>query len=98
MWSLPLAMMLLSACATGTSKIKPTAVVIPKLQEYSQDVMRKAADELGHMNPPCDANANGEHFSAVGVDGQVVQCSATHRLVIDYGDLRRKLRAAETPK
>ena len=58
-------------------------VVTPNIEDYSEGVQALAADELRHLGPPCDRTK--------AVEG----CSSVHRMVIDYGDLRRRIRAAK---
>ena len=58
-------------------------IVTPDLEEYSDGVQALAADELGRLGPPC------------GRTDIVKDCSGVHRMVIDYGDLRRRIRAAK---
>jgi len=58
-------------------------VVTPPLVEYSPTIMNQAAAELEFMRPPCARDI------AVG------ECSALSRMIIDYGDLREKIRAAK---
>ena len=60
-----------------------TIIVAPTLDKYSAAVGSLAADELGTLGPPC-----ARDFVFEG-------CSAVHRMIIDYGDLRRKVRAAK---
>jgi len=58
-------------------------VVTPPLVEYSPTIMNQAAAELEFMRPPCARDI------AVG------ECSALSRMIIDYGELREKIRAAK---
>jgi hypothetical protein len=46
-------------------------------------VQALAADELDRLGPPC------------GRTDIVKDCSVVHRMVIDYGDLRRRIRVAK---
>ena len=58
-------------------------VVLPDMEDYSKGVQALAADELGQLRPPCAR------------DGVAKDCSVVHRMIIDYGDLRRRIRAAK---
>ena len=58
-------------------------MVTPDIEDYSEGVQTLAADELGRLGPPC------------GRTDIVKDCSVVHRMVIDYGDLRRRIRAAK---
>ena len=58
-------------------------VVTPDIEDYSEGVQALAADELDRLGPPC------------GRTDIVKDCSVIHRMVIDYGDLRRRIRAAK---
>ena len=58
-------------------------IVTPDLEEYSDGVQALTADELDRLGPPC------------GRTDIVKDCSVVHRMVIDYGDLRRRIRAAK---
>ena len=58
-------------------------IVTPDIEDYSSGVQALAADELDSLGPPC-----GRQEVADG-------CSAIHRMIIDYGDLRRRIRAAK---
>jgi hypothetical protein len=57
-------------------------VIVPPMQEYGTAVQSKAADELDLLKSPCPA------------DIVVPNCSALARMIIDYGVLRDKIRAA----
>lgn len=57
-------------------------LTLPPLQHYSEDLQAAAAAEIRLMPPPCPPDTA---FSG---------CSAVKRLVIDYGDLRARIRAA----
>ena len=63
-------------------KIEPQ-IVTPDIEDYSDGVQALAADELDRVGPPC------------GRTDIVKGCSVVHRMVIDYGDLRRRIRAAK---
>lgn len=69
---------LAGGCATGGS----STVIAPEPAEYADAVQQRAAAELGGLPAPCPRNRVTEG------------CSAVHRLVIDYGQLRGQLRAA----
>ena len=58
-------------------------VVTPDLEDYSEGVQALAADELRRLEPPCDR------------DGVAKDCSVVHRMIIDYGDLRRRILASK---
>jgi hypothetical protein len=69
------------------SSEKGEAVVItPPIVNYSDEIQKTAASELQKIGEPCPR------------DVVVRECSAIARLVIDYGDLRRKIRAAKDEK
>jgi len=62
---------------------KATSRVLPELPEYSDRFQQRAAEEMGETARPCDPiQPRGD-------------CSATKRLVIDYGHLREEIRAVE---
>lgn len=67
---------------TSTENSEPI-LVTPPIAKYSDDIQALAASELKNMKLPCPRT--------IIVD----ECSASARLIIDYGDLRRKIRAAE---
>lgn len=58
-----------------------TGGVLPDVKPYSAAFQNRAADELEKAGPPCPAD--------VVIEG----CSATHRLVIDYLDMRDQNRS-----
>ena len=58
-------------------------IVTADLEDYNEGVQALAADELGRLRPPCAR------------DGVAKDCSVVHRMIIDYGDLRRRIRAAK---
>lgn len=60
---------------------EPSSAVGPDLAKYSPAFQKQAAAELKAQKPPCAADVANEH------------CSALHRLTIDYGNLRDKIRA-----
>ena len=59
-------------------------VVTPPTVDYSQDIMGKAATELEYLKPPCPRDIALEN------------CSAISRMIIDYADLRQKIRGAKS--
>jgi len=73
-----------SAYINYLAKEKGEAVIVtPDLEDYSKGMQALAADELDRLPPPCPRIEEAEG------------CSAIHRMVIDYGDLRRKIRASK---
>ena len=58
-------------------------VVTPPLTEYAPEIMARSADEFEQLGPPCAR------------DTIVADCSAAARLIMDYGTLRDKIRAAK---
>ena len=73
---------LLASCATGTSST--TTVVTPDLPTYSDAFQERLADEMANSDQrPCDPIQPRP------------PCAAWKRAVIDYGDLRDRIRAAE---
>lgn len=83
---------ILSAGASGVgayfdykaSKASEPVIVVPEIDQYSPAVQRRMADELQAMAPPCPRDAE-----------EVQQdCSVTARMIMDYGDLRNRIRAA----
>jgi hypothetical protein len=76
------------ASATGayfdylTAEKAEGVVIVPLMQEYGTAVQSQAADELDLLKSPCPA------------DIVVPNCSALARMIIDYGVLRDKIRAA----
>jgi len=74
--------LLLASCATGGSST--TTVVTPDLPIYSDAFQQRLADEIAANDKrPCDP-----------IQPQP-PCSAWQRAVIDYGDVRDRVRAAE---
>ena len=66
----------------GAEKGEPV-IVTPPNEAYSKELQAAAAVEMLAISGPCPqdtVNASG--------------CSALKRLVIDYGDLRQRIRAA----
>ena len=70
----------------GAEKGEPT-LVTPPIEAYSKELQDAAAEEMKALNGPCSRDT-------VNVSG----CSALKRLVIDYGDLRQRIRAAKDEK
>lgn len=66
-----------------TSEKTDPIIVTPRLENYSDEFQALAANELGSRNAPCSR------------DVIVVGCSAISRLVMDYGTLRKRIRAAK---
>ena len=58
-------------------------IVTPPLVDYSAEIQASAATKLGQLGVPCPR------------DVIVAGCSAIARMIIDYGDLRRRIRAAK---
>ena len=67
---------------TAKEKGEPQ-IVTPDIEDYSDGVQALAADELDRLGPPC------------GRTDIAKDCSVVHRMVIDYGDLRRRIRVAK---
>ena len=55
----------------------------PPIEAYSKELQAAAAAELKSLNGPCPRDTVN-----------VTDCSAVKRMVIDYGDLRQRIRAA----
>lgn len=70
----------------GAEKGEPV-IVTPPLEEYATAVQSAAAAEMASLPGPCPRDK-------VVVRG----CSVMKRMVIDYGDLRRRIRAAKDEK
>jgi len=66
-----------------TAKKGAAVIVTPPLVEYSNAIQTTAADKLEQLGQPCAR------------DVVVGNCSAIARMIIDYGDLRQKIRAAK---
>jgi len=66
-----------------TSEKGAAIIVTPPLVDYSAAIQASAADKLEQLGQPCPR------------DVVVGNCSAIARMVIDYGDLRQKIRAAK---
>ncbi len=65
----------------GKEKGEPV-IVTPDIEDYSESVQALAADEISKLDPPCGRQETPKN------------CSVIHRMIIDYGDLRRRIRAA----
>ncbi|WP_299444674.1 hypothetical protein [uncultured Rhodospira sp.] len=75
---------LLSACELASSSyIAPAVVVAPELEAYSPEFQGRMADELDTMAEACDP-----------LDPNPT-CSAVARAILDYGELRARVRAME---
>lgn len=68
----------------GAKKGEPV-IVTPPIEAYSNDVQAAAAAEMKALAGPCPR------------DTVVGDCSVLKRMVIDYGDLRQRIRAANAP-
>ena len=66
----------------GAEKGEPV-IVTPPIENYSKELQAAAAVDMKAIPDPCPRDT-------VNVSG----CSALKRLVIDYGDLRQRIRAA----
>ena len=66
----------------GAEKGEPV-IVTPPIEGYSKELQDAAAAEMKSLNGPCPRDTVN-----------VSDCSALKRLVIDYGDLRQRIRAA----
>lgn len=75
-------MMSLTACGTQASD-SPSFVATPDLYNYDDSVQERAAEEVDQLAPPCPR------------DQVFADCSALHRMIIDYGTVRDQIRAAE---
>ena len=77
------------ASATGayfdylTAEKAEGVVIVPPMQEYTPEFLAKAAVETDFLKEPC------LH------DAPLDDCSALGQMLIDYGVLRDKIRAAE---
>ena len=65
----------------GAKKGEPV-IVTPPIEDYSKE-LQAAAAEMKAIPDPCPRDTVN-----------VVNCSAVKRMVIDYGDLRQRIRAA----
>jgi len=68
-----------------TAEKGEAVIVTPPLVDYSDAIQSTAADKLEQLGAPCPR------------DVVIANCSAIARMIIDYGDLRRKIRAAKKP-
>jgi hypothetical protein len=76
-----LSLLILSLSVTACAKAPSSGFVLPPVGPYSAEVQTKAADELDAMGPPCPH------------DVVITGCSAVHRMIIDYKDMRDRTRA-----
>ena len=67
----------------GAEKGEPV-IVTPPIEDYSKELQDAAAAEMKAIPGPCSRDTM--NFS---------DCSALKRLVIDYADLRQRIRAAK---
>lgn len=73
-----------SAYLNYLSKEKGEPVIVtPDLEDYSKSMQALASKELKGLQSPCPRIE------------KTSDCSAIHRMVIDYGDLRRKIKASK---
>ena len=70
----------------GAKKGEPV-IITPPIEDYSRHLQAAAAAEMKAVPGPLTRDT-------VNVSG----CSALKRLVIDYGDLRQRIRAAKDDK
>ena len=66
----------------GAEKGEPV-IVTPPIEAYSKELQAAAAAEMKAIPGPCPRDTVN-----------VTDCSAVKRMVIDYGDLRQRIRAA----
>ena len=66
----------------GAKKGEPV-IVTPPIEAYSKELQAAAAAEMKSLNGPCPRDTV-----------IVANCSVVKRMVIDYGDLRQRIRAA----
>ena len=66
----------------GAEKGEPV-IVTPPIEGYSEELQNAAAAEMKALAGPCPR------------DTVVGDCSVLKRMVIDYGDLRQRIRAAK---
>ena len=77
------------ASATGayfdylTAEKAEGVVIVPPIQEYTPEFLAKAAVETEFLKEPCSHDDVSD------------ECSALGQMLIDYGVLRDKIRAAE---
>ena len=76
------------ASATGayfdylTAEKTEGVVIVPPMQEYSPEFLAKAAVETEFLKEPCSHDTVSD------------ECSALGQMLVDYGVLRDKIRAA----
>ena len=58
-------------------------IVTPPIVDYAPEIQARAADEFERLGPPCAR------------DAVIADCSASARMIMDYGTLREKIRAAK---
>jgi uncharacterized protein YceK len=68
-----------------TSEATEPVVVVPKIDQYSASVQDQMATELEKLSEPCPRD----------IENVSEDCSVTARFIIDYGDLRNRIRAAD---
>lgn len=78
---LSLTSLLLTACETRN--FSTVIVKTPDVVPYSPEVMHKAADEIESLGPMCPRE--------IIIPG----CSAAHRMVHDYREMRNQARALQ---
>ncbi len=66
-----------------TAKNSEPVLIKPPLATYDLDFMEQAADELELMRPPCAR------------DVVTLNCSTITRMVLDYGELREKIKSLD---
>ena len=66
----------------GAEKGEPV-IVTPPIEDYSKQLQAAAAAAMKSLSGPCPRDTV-----------IVANCSAVKRMVIDYGDLRQRIRAA----
>ena len=65
-----------------TSEKGEAVIVTPPIVDYTSEIQTRAAGEFERLGPPCAR------------DTIIGDCSAAARLLMDYGTLREKIRAA----
>lgn len=73
--------LLILASLLSGCELARSSGILPDVVEYSAEVQKLAADELEKAGPACPRD--------VVIQG----CSATHRMTIDYLDMRDQTRA-----
>ena len=76
-----LCLLLIPALLLSGCKQAPSSAVAPEIKPYSAEFQKQAGEELKALKPPCAPDVANMH------------CSATHRLVVDYGHTRDQIRA-----